>query len=153
MAEHIRPGLVRVDENALVDVRDRVHRARHEVSELALVLVRRHQRFVERAFEAERAQLAFGDAAQALGLPEGHEILRAREQRVCDVGFLGRFAHDDQRHHVGGLLPDLRDLADGGWQAVGEEAEELCVVIVECARERIDLCDPVAAHRMPTVTQ
>jgi len=51
--------------------------------------------------------------------------LPRREQRVGDVGFLGRLAYDDERNRPRGLLLDLRDIADRRRQAVGEEAEEL----------------------------
>jgi hypothetical protein len=112
VAEQIGPRLVRVDEDAFLNVGDCVDGARHERLELLLVLIRREQRFVERLLEPERAQLALGDAAQAVGLAERDEILGARQQRLGDVGLLGGLADDDERHGARDVLLDLGDLAD-----------------------------------------
>ena len=153
VAEQVGPCLVRVDEDAFLNVRDRVDGARHERLELFLVLIRREQRLVERALEPKRAQLALGDAAQALGLAERDEILRAGEQRLGDVGFLRGLADDDERHGARGLLLDLGDLADRRRQAVREEAQELRRMVVDRARERVDLRDPVATDRVAAIAQ
>jgi hypothetical protein len=151
--EEIGPGLVRIDDDALMDVRDRVDGPGHEGFELPLVLVRGLQCLVERALEPVRAQLALRYAAQPLGLAERHEVLRACEQRVGDVGFFGRLADDYERNRTRRLLLDLRDLADRSGQTVGEEAEKLGLVLVERARERVDLGDPKAADRMAAVPE
>ena len=153
MAEQVRPCLVRVDEDAFLNMRDRVDGARHERLELLLVLVGGEQRLVERPLEPERAQLALGHAAQALGLAERHEVLRAGEKGLGDVGFLRRAADDDERHGARCFLLDLGDLADRRWQAIGEEAQQLRRMVVDRARERVDLRDPMAMHGMAAIAQ
>ncbi len=80
---------------------------------------------IQRALEPKGAQLALGDAAQAVDLAERHEILRAGEQRFGDVGLLRGVADDDERYGDRRLLLDLGDLADRCGQAVGEEAQQL----------------------------
>ncbi len=54
VAEELGPGLIRVDDDAVLHVRDRVDRAGHEVFELAFVLARGLERLVQRALEAKR---------------------------------------------------------------------------------------------------
>ena len=145
--------MVGIDENALLNVGDGVDGTRQERLQLLLILIGRKQRFVERPLEPERPQLALGHAAQPLGLAERYQVLRAGEQRLGDVGFLRGVADDQERHGAGGLLLDLRDLTDRRRQAVGEEAQQLGGVIVDRARQRVDLRDPMATDRVAAVAQ
>src|SRR5688572_7863358 len=153
MAEQVGPRLVRIDEDALLNVGDRVDGPRQERLELRLVLIRRGQRFVERTLEPKRTHLALCDAAQTLGLPQRDEILSACEQRLGDVGLLRRLADDDERDRGGGMLLDLGDRADRRRQAVRKEAQQLWGVLLERAEERVDLRDPMTADRVTTIAQ
>ena len=58
VAEQLEPGLVGVDDDAFLHLQDRVVRALQHRLQLAAVVARGLQRGVERALEAERAQLA-----------------------------------------------------------------------------------------------
>jgi hypothetical protein len=62
-------------------------------------------------------------------------------------------ADDDEWHGAPGLFLDLGDLADRRRQAIGKETQELWIVIVDGADERLELRDPMAADRMAAIAQ
>ena len=128
-------------------------RSRHERLELPLVLVRGEQRLVQRALEPEGAQLALGDAAQALGLAERHEICApassASAMSVSSAALLTTTSGTVPAacclilaiSRIGaGRLSGKKHRSSGEWSSMR-------------AGERVDLRDPMAAHGMAAIAQ
>ena len=67
VAEQLEPGLVGVDDDAFLHLQDGVVGALQDRLQLAAIIARGLQRGVERAFEAERTQLAREHGLHALG--------------------------------------------------------------------------------------
>ena len=67
-AEQLEPGRVGVDDDAFLDLHDRIVRALQHGFELAAGVVRGFEGGVQRALEAERAQLAQHHRLQARGV-------------------------------------------------------------------------------------
>ena len=80
--EQVEPRGIRIDDDALLDVRDRIGRAGHERAHLVAVLACRGERTGEGAVERSEMQFALGDSRQPRPRLQRDDVARSAPDRV-----------------------------------------------------------------------
>ncbi len=152
VTEQLYPGRVHVDDDALLDVGDRVRGARHEGLHLVPVLPGGGERAGERAVETGGMQLAAGDRLQPRARVERHDVLGAELQGRGEVVLGQCVAHEQGGHLRRKALSRLEGRQ--GLVGIGRADEyQLRSGRGQRVAERRHVAYPRAVHRVPGVAE
>ncbi len=151
--EQYYPGVIGIGDDPFLDQCDRSRRLLHVVLELLLVLSRRVDRGVQRAFDAQRAQLARDDGLETVLEVHRDEVAGAQAHGFLDAGLVRlRGERDDGNLGVMAILL-LDDFADRVGVSVAIQDQQLDVLGVERLAEIFRLADPVAMGGVARIAQ
>ncbi len=153
VAEELEPGAIGVDDDAFLNVCDRIGRAFEEALQLLAILARRGQGRGQRPLQAVRAQLAAHHRLQAAAVGERHHVLGARAHRLGDDRLVDLIAHDHDRHLRCALLLDLDERAQVDAELVDEGDQQLGIELRDGIRQVARVRQPRAVHRMAGIAQ
>ena len=138
-AELFQPGRVYLDDDALADHGDRIRRAVQRGSKLLFVIPDGLAGFVQRLFEAVRAQLAGENRDQPAWEIQGNHVLGADSHRGGDRVLVDRLGANDDRNARGEAVPDPDDLLQEFIDFILENDDQFRVDLVEAVAEFIDV--------------
>ncbi len=151
-AEQLEPGRIGVDDDAFLHLDDRVVRAFENGFELPARIARRLECGFERAFQAERTQLASHHRLQAGGACKRDDIAGTARHGNGDAAFIEAFRHDDDRHGRGELIAHAGRAGEIVCTGIDEQ-QQLGIQLPERVAKISQGRDPGAMDRMTRPSQ